>query len=69
LHLVEGEQLEHAAFLAAGFVHATNQTGNSVALEPWQVINLVGSVVLAAMFLPLFIEDLQRWRKDTADRN
>ena len=49
--------------LVAAVNHPVNSGGGSAHLELWQVINLVGSIVLATMFLPPVIDDLKRWRR------
>lgn len=43
--------------------HSLSSGGGSAHLELWQVINLVGSIVLATMFLPPVVDDLKRWRR------
>lgn len=50
----------HAAG-AIGLQHAAASPGPS--LEPWQVINLVGSVLLALLFLGPVLDDLQSWAR------
>lgn len=49
--------------LAVVVNHSLNSSGSSAHLELWQVINLVGSIVLATMFLPPVVDDLRRWRR------
>ena len=44
-----------------GLQHAATSGGPT--LEPWQVINLVGSVLLALLFLGPVLEDLQSWAR------
>jgi len=44
-----------------GLQHGATSGGPS--LEPWQVINLVGSVLLALLFLGPVLEDLQSWAR------
>lgn len=46
---------------AVGLQHAATSTGPS--LEPWQVINLVGSVLLALLFVGPVLDDLQSWAR------
>ena len=61
--------MDVALWLAAGAGgHSLGHGGGGVQLELWQAINLVGCVVLAWIFLPPVIEDLKRWRQDSADR-
>lgn len=54
--------------LATTVNHAISHSGSTAHVELWQVINLLGTVVLAMMFLPPVIEDLKRWRQEMADR-
>ncbi len=47
--------------------HWAGGTQGGARLAPWQVINLVGTPLLAMLFLPPVIEDLQawlRWRRE-----
>jgi hypothetical protein len=41
--------------------HVTPQNSSGPALEPWQVINLVGAPLLALIFAQPVIEDLRNW--------
>ncbi len=54
--------------LATVVTHTIGSSTASVHLELWQVINLVGSIALAALLLPPVIEDIQKWRTKAAGR-
>jgi hypothetical protein len=43
-----------AAFHQAGDAHG-------VALASWQVVNLIGAPLVAFLYLPAVVEDVQRW--------
>ena len=48
--------------VAAGTTGLPHAAGaSSISLEPWQVINLVGSILLALLFLGPVLEDLHAW--------
>lgn len=49
-------------------VHHASGSAGAVRLEPWQVINLVGSVLLALIFLPPVLEDIQAWLHERNER-
>lgn len=44
-----------------GLQHVSSSNGPDLA--PWQVINLVGSVLLALLFVGPVIDDLQSWAR------
>ena len=47
--------------------HWTSGSQGGAPLALWQVINLVGTPILAMLFLPPVVEDLQawlRWRRE-----
>ncbi len=57
--------------LAAGMTAVINvhhPTSSSPPLAAWQVINLVGSPLIAIVFLPTVIDDVRRWLHARRDR-
>jgi hypothetical protein len=57
--------------LAIGWAlnQSRSHVGSTVELQLWQIVNLIGTPLLALLFLPPVIEDIQTWLRSRGDRS